>query len=180
MVIRALEMIEAIDASCGDNFTLSERFYTAHIERGAVLEQRQQPDEVIAAYQQALTYLLDGEEAIEALSRLGFYTPTALIECDVATINLALAALPDYVPVATDFIQIEDGQLMLSGQSYTIYGVNYYPRDYPYQRFLTEMEVAWVDTELSLAAAAAHVARGDDHLGVVPVQQEVGDRLGWM
>jgi hypothetical protein len=77
-----------------------------------------------------------------------------LAVCDSETIDAAFAALPDYLPVPGEFVQIEGNGFTLSEERYPVYGVNYYPRDYPYQRFLTEMEIVWADTELSLLREA--------------------------
>ena len=51
-------------------------------------------------------------------------------------------------------MQVEDGQFTLDGAPYTVYGVNYYPRDYPNERFLAEMDVASLDLEMELMQAS--------------------------
>ncbi|MDX2078700.1 MAG: cellulase family glycosylhydrolase [bacterium] len=77
-------------------------------------------------------------------------TPLALERCTADSIDRALALIPDYSPSTGAFITIQNGTFWQSDRPYPIYGINYYPRDYPNHRFLTETDVPAIDFELDL------------------------------
>ncbi|MCU0479631.1 MAG: glycoside hydrolase family 5 protein [Anaerolineae bacterium] len=77
-------------------------------------------------------------------------TPLTLERCTPDSIDRALAIIPTYTPSAGAFITIQNGQLWQTDKPYPVYGINYYPRDYPNHRFLTEMDVPAIDFELDL------------------------------
>ncbi len=75
--------------------------------------------------------------------------PTPLPTCTVAQIETAV--LPPYVPTTTQgFVQAQGDKLVLLGEDYHIRGVNYYPVQYPWRRFLMETNVEEIPRELNL------------------------------
>jgi len=77
-------------------------------------------------------------------------TPLTLEHCTADSVERALAIIPAYTPSTGTFITIQNGVLWQTDKPYPVYGINYYPRDYPNQRFLTEMDVPAIDFELDL------------------------------
>lgn len=77
-------------------------------------------------------------------------TPLTLERCTPDSIERALAIIPAYVPSVGTFVTIQNGEFWQIDKPYPVYGINYYPRDYPNQRFLTEMDVPAIDFELDL------------------------------
>lgn len=77
-------------------------------------------------------------------------TPLTLEHCTADSVERALAIIPTYTPSTGTFITIQNGDFWQGDKPYPIYGINYYPRDYPNQRFLTEMDVPAIDFELDL------------------------------
>ena len=152
--IRALEQLAALDAVCGADFDRNERLYSAQVGYGQWLEQQNRLDAAIQAYQRALDYNPSGVAANEALSRLEAALAAPLPVCNENTVNQAFSTLLHYAPTAENFVQIDGARLVVADEPYSVYGVDYYPRDYPYQRFLTEMQVERVDLELSLMREA--------------------------
>jgi hypothetical protein len=80
-------------------------------------------------------------------------TPLVLERCTQDSIQRALALIPEYTPTTGAFITIQNGALWQSDRPYPVYGINYYPRDYPNQRFLTETDIPAIDFELDLMRA---------------------------
>lgn len=80
-------------------------------------------------------------------------TPLILERCTPDSIQRAQAITPDYTPTTGTFITLQNNTLWQQDRPYRVHGMNYYPRDYPNQRFLTEMDVASIDFELDLIRA---------------------------
>lgn len=155
LTIRALEGLEALGAGCDENFDLDSRLYLAYLGYGTALEQRGRNDEAAAAYQVALTYNPLGGEAAARLQRLNVFTPVPPPRCVQNQVDTALAALPEYPPGTGTYVQLSDAQLTLGGALFTIYGVNYYPRDFPFDRFLTlDMDIDALAAEMELLRSA--------------------------
>lgn len=150
MVIYVLEILDANGIACGEGFNPAMWFYEAYTAYGQQLEQSGLVDSAVTAYWRALEYHPTGLEAQVGLESLGVFVPQLLETCPQEDVNAALSALPTYTPETGEFVQITNGRFTLSGQPYPVYGINYYPRDYPYQRFLTEMHVEHVALELEL------------------------------
>jgi hypothetical protein len=144
-----LESLEDLEASCNGQ-SLQAQLHTAHYSYGVLLEQRSRRDEAIAAYETALLHDPAGTDALDALRRLNVYAPAPPMQCDPDEVAAALAAVTDYVPTEGSFVRIEGNHFVLDEQPFAIYGVNYYPRDTPWQRFLTETGINAVKTELDL------------------------------
>ncbi len=75
---------------------------------------------------------------------------TPIPSCDVEEATYVTGLLPEYVPTQGDFVHLVGNGFNLNGEPFPIYGINYYPRDYPYERFLVEMQVSSVEFELNL------------------------------
>jgi hypothetical protein len=154
VVIRALEALNELSADCGQNISTQERLYVAHVEYGKQLEGEQQFDEAIDAYQTALHYLAQGDEAIDSLIRLQVVAPTLAPDCEQDEADAALAAVPRYRSAGGSFIRVNGSGFTLGGRPFSIYGVNYYPRDTPWRRFLAETSLADIPSEFELLQAA--------------------------
>jgi tetratricopeptide (TPR) repeat protein len=148
--IRALEALQNLQAACDNGETPEEQLYTAHYAYGALLEQRNRLESAIEAYETALLYNPLGTEATDALRRLNVYTPAPPAPCDAVEVTEALAAVPYYTPTSGAFIRIEGSQFVVEDEQFPVYGVNYYPRDTPWKRFLTDTDITTVKTELDL------------------------------
>jgi hypothetical protein len=71
--------------------------------------------------------------------------------CSDGEIAAANAALPAYQPVGTGgFVRVQGRGFVAGGQPLAIRGINYYPQNYPWRRFLTETDLASVAIELDL------------------------------
>jgi hypothetical protein len=152
--IRALEALHQLSAECGQNPSTQMRLYTAHIEYGKMLEAEQQFDEAIAAYQTALQYQVQGAEALDSLIRLGVVAPTLASDCEKEEAETALTSVPIYRSTGGAFVSINGSEFILGGLPFSIYGVNYYPRDTPWRRFLTETNSTALAAEFELLQAA--------------------------
>jgi tetratricopeptide (TPR) repeat protein len=152
--IRALEALDSLQATCDDGEAPREQLYTALYTYGSLLEQRNRLEDAIETYETALVYNPVGAEATDALRRLNVYTPAPPVPCDPVEITDALAAVPYYTPTSGSFIRIAGSEFLLEDQRFPVYGVNYYPRDTPWRRFLTTTDIATVKTELDLLQQA--------------------------
>jgi hypothetical protein len=151
-VIRTLEILESRDIDCGSDPT-QNRLYSAYLIYGTELEEMGRQADAIHAYQMALYYDFASEAAAESLRRLDVLTPEPFPSCSPDLVSRALAALPPYEPTEGEFVQVSGDRLTLAGWRYPLHGVNYYPRDYPGWRFLTQMVVRDIEFELDLMRA---------------------------
>ena len=79
------------------------------------------------------------------LGLLSFSSIASAQDCEIQI------ELDDYIARDTrPFIRLEDNQLMAGDEAYLIYGINYYPRDYPWRRFLTEANSDTLHVELEM------------------------------
>ena len=95
-----------------------------------------------------LTFATPAPDATFNITASPSITPAPL--CDLQEAARIQDLLPEYIPTQGEFIQIQDNGFMLNGEPFPVYGINYYPRDYPYERFLVEMQVASVEFEFNL------------------------------
>ncbi len=152
--IRALEALDTLDTLCADGLAIDNRLYTAYLAYGTLLEGHGRQDEALAAYTSALERVPTGVEAADRLQHLNVYTPQPPQRCEPGVVAEALRTLPGYTPTAGSFVRIHEGRFVLEGQAYPIYGVNYYPRNTPFRRFLTETEIEVVSAELDIVQRA--------------------------
>ncbi|MDX1995956.1 MAG: cellulase family glycosylhydrolase [bacterium] len=156
-VIEALEQLQALNPSeslCDQGMTITDRLYAAYLAYGDLLNARGNDAEAVEAYQQALEYRFNAPEASQRLQDLQPATRPAPPGCDSALVNQVLASIPAYTPSQGSFIGVEGNRFSQDGQPFPIYGINYYPRDYPNHRFLTETDVASLGYELDLMRAS--------------------------
>lgn len=153
--LESLVQMRSDNTACDPAFSLSTRLYAAYLTYGTLLEQRNRPDEAAAAYAAALEYNFNGREANLRLQSLQVATPLPAASCDAEIVQQALASMSPYTLDTTgSYVQVEGNGFVLDGQPFPIYGINYYPRDYPGERFLTQMDTDTLDYELDLMRAS--------------------------
>ncbi len=153
-VLEALHTLEEQSITACYDFVVSDRLYTAYIGHGTLLERQDRREEAIVAYESALRYSFNDQEASQRLQHLQIATPTPPPGCDPTQVEEALQNLPVYTPTRGSFVDIQGTQFTVNSQPYPVYGVNYYPRDYPYDRFLTQMVVDDIALEFELMQAS--------------------------
>jgi tetratricopeptide (TPR) repeat protein len=151
-VLKTLDQLIAADQTCGDEPLLSKK-YAVHYNYAAVLENEGERSRAIEQYQAALMIDPQRQEALNALIRLEALpkpTPPACLSTS--------APRPDPAPAeASDtslFIKAEADQLRLNGEPFKVKGVNYYPRQAPWQRFLQEADPIQMTEELDVIKEA--------------------------
>ncbi|MBN1878308.1 MAG: cellulase family glycosylhydrolase [Anaerolineae bacterium] len=151
-VLETLEQLLAANQSCGPE-PLTSKLYAAYFNYATDLEQAQQLELATAQYQAAFQLDPQRQEAFNALLRLG-----ALPDPTPVTCTSSLRASPDPAPVTTpditQFVTLEGDQLWWHEQPFEVKGVNYYPRQTPWRRFLEEFDVEQVTIELDLIQQA--------------------------
>jgi tetratricopeptide (TPR) repeat protein len=152
--IRALEALKTLDTTCTDGIAIDNRLYIAYVAYGALLEQRGRIPDAVEIYQKALEVNRLGSEAASRLRDLNMFTPEPPERCDTNTVMAALASVTDYTPTTGSFVRMTDDGFVLEGEPYPVYGMNYYPRDTPGKRFLTETDVEGIGFELDLLKAS--------------------------
>jgi hypothetical protein len=152
--IRALEALYERGDVCPEAFSIPSRLYTAYISFGTILEQRGQRQPAIDAYRRALDFNFNGPEAQERLRRLEVATPLPPQGCNQEVVSAAIRGLPAYEPTEGAFVRMVNDAFTVDGAPFTIYGVNYSPRDYPGDRLLAEMDVESIAFELDLMRAS--------------------------
>lgn len=148
LVIRALTALNALGTDCFNQAGSAARLYLAYVGLGQQMEAQGQPDEAVTAYQNALEYGA-GIEATSGLMRLGGSAPAIAPDCTDEEVQAAREALPDYQPTRSSFIKTLYGVLALNGKEFPVYGVDYYPHDTPWGKFLTT-DSAVLNDELDL------------------------------
>jgi tetratricopeptide (TPR) repeat protein len=151
-VIAALEQLITNNQSC-DNEPLSSKKYAAHFIYGMSLEKEGDIESAIAQYQAALLIAPQRTEALEGLIRLNALPEPTPAACQSASPPLSDPA-PANPPDLSRFVTVEGDQLQLYGQLFKVRGVNYYPRHAPWHRFIEEVDISEVATELDLIKQA--------------------------
>lgn len=152
--IRILGNLRDLEESCDPNSDTSALLYSAYIGYGTLLENRGRQDDAIEAYENALTYRFNGQEAAQRLRFLQVFTPEPPPLCDSTVIDNVQNLMPEYTTTSGEFIHVDGDHLMLRDEVFRVYGINYYPRDYPGERFLTQANIASLDYELDLLRAS--------------------------
>ncbi len=151
-VLETLDRLIAADQRCGDEPLLSKK-YAVHFNYGAALETEQKLDQAISQYRAALFIDPQRREALAALVRLEALpkpTPPACLSTAAPRPDPAPADPPD----PARFVTVQGEGLYLDGRPFTVKGVNYYPRQAPWHRFLTESDPAQMAEELDLIKEA--------------------------
>ncbi|MCU0511993.1 MAG: glycoside hydrolase family 5 protein [Anaerolineae bacterium] len=149
-VIEALEALRALETLCDDGATIESRLYVAYLGYGTALEQAGNLSAALTAYQQALQVNPLGTEAASRLERLQVATPAPPPGCEPAVVTAALQALPAYRPTAGSFVRLQESSFVLNNARYPVYGVNYYPREYPFGLFLTRTPLPVIEAEFDI------------------------------
>lgn len=153
--IEALEGLLTLEKNCVDGVNIHSKLYTAYIAYGQNLERRGQINQAIDAYTTALSYQPNGQEAtarLEALTRVT--APSPLERCEPSIIMETSANLKPYEATDGLFVQAVGDQLQIGSQPFHIVGVNYYPRDTPFQRFLVESRAEVISAEWDIILKA--------------------------
>ncbi len=84
------------------------------------------------------------------VATLSFHQPPPpLTTC--ADWQIQAAQLPPYVPTDTQgWVQLDNGHFVVNGEPFLVRGVNYFPAQYPWRRFLTATDQATLQTEFTL------------------------------
>ncbi len=151
LVIDNLRTLRHMDRVCPEATQSSgERLYAAYLTYGAQLEAAGDRRSAGVQYAAALGLNIVDTSAAKARLAALYIAPTATSDC-----NAQQVTLPDYVPVIMDdYVALTNNALTLNNVPYPIYGINYYPRDFPEDRFLTESDLDTVALELDLIAGA--------------------------
>lgn len=79
-----------------------------------------------------------------------FVAPTPATMMSATCDRVTGEALAPYRPNEGAFVRVQGGQLVLENNLFVVRGVNYYPSNTPFQRFLTETDPEALAEELSL------------------------------
>lgn len=153
--IALLEQLLALDGACGIDHSPQAQLYVAHYNYGVSLAEAGSLAEAITHYQAAQRLDPVRLEAPTALRALGALTPEPLAVCVAEDVTAYHKRLPDYAPASNlPFITITDQTFTADEDVYLVQGVNYYPANAPWRRFLTESALDAVAAELDLIQAA--------------------------
>lgn len=151
-VIAALNVLIEREVAC-DSRAPTDLLYPAHYNYGVRLQRSGDRDGAILQFRRALAIQPTGKEAATALRDLNALTPPPPKRCDTGKVEAAKNAMPDYTPQMTgSFVRLENGQFNLNGVPFVVRGVNYYPSNAPWRRFLTASDLGAVARELDLIA----------------------------
>jgi hypothetical protein len=151
-VLTALEALIAAGQSCGPEPLLSKK-YAVHFNYAAALEEAGEPDQAIAQYQAALLIDPRRGEALSALIRLAALPSPTPPAC-LSNAPLLPTPPPPTASESSQFITAQAGRLQLNGQPFVVRGVNYYPRQSPWERFFSQTDPAEMARELEVIQAA--------------------------
>ncbi|MEO8606702.1 MAG: hypothetical protein ABI690_02380 [Chloroflexota bacterium] len=109
-------------------------------------------------------------------------SPTPTNICDEAA-STTQATLPALIPSKGAFVRIQNNRFSLNGRPLRIYGIDYYPRDTPWRRFLTETDAKNLPQEFDLIQQAGintlRIALRDDLLfqcagsSLIPIAENI-------
>ena len=151
-VLEALDKLIAAGQSCGPEPLLSKK-YAVYFNYAAALEEAGEQDQAIAQYQAALRLAPQRPEALSALVRLQALPSPTPPACLSASAPRPDPARPGAID-ASRFVTARAGQLQLAGQPFYARGVNYYPRQAPWDRFFSEADPVQMARELDAIRAA--------------------------
>lgn len=144
--LNVIDRLQAGNITCGIEALESKR-YAVLINLGNQLQVQGETAQAVVNYRAALA--LNGQrlEALKALSSLKALPPPTPAPC-------ALAPLASYHPVGNvGFVQAQGSQLVVDGKSFLVQGVNYYPRNAPWQGFIAGSDLNEIKDELDRIAA---------------------------
>jgi len=144
--LQVLDRLEAVSLTCGEA-SLDGKRYAVHINYAVSLENAGDAQGAVAQYQAALAVNGRGSEALDALIRLNSLpTPTAP--------PCSPGELAPYSPSAQSFATVNQNQIVVGGSPFYVRGINYYPRNAPWDRFLTDGDSSEIAQEFDLIASA--------------------------
>ena len=150
--IDALNSLIDQGVSCGPE-PLSSKLYAAHYNFAAALEAQGDVDRAVKQYRGAFRIDPNRADALKALDRLGGLPTPTPSPCSPVDIGLAEPSTPPPVD-PSQFATVSGTSLMLNGAPYQIKGVNYYPRNAPWERFLSDSDPTQMAVELNTIQAA--------------------------
>lgn len=151
-VLDILDQLIAADQACGDEPLLSKK-YAVHYNYAVVLENDGERNQAIEQYQAALMIDPQRQEALKALIRLEALPKPTPPAC-LSTSEPHPYPAPTEEPDTALFVKAEGDQLLLAGEPFKVKGVNYYPRQAPWQRFLQEADPSQMTEELDVIKEA--------------------------
>jgi hypothetical protein len=151
-VIATLEDLIQREQNCGDEPLLSKK-YAAHFIYANSLEAAGETDQAVVNYTEALNIDANRTEALDALVRLDALPAATAVPCNASSPPLPDPA-PSTEPDLTQFVTVQNDQLTLQNKLFKVRGVNYYPRQAPWHKFLQESDLAEIETELALIKEA--------------------------
>lgn len=155
--IAAMQILIDRELTCEGDTPLETQLYTAYLGYGTQLERDGHREAAQDLYEAAFQLNPNGLEAQQRLIQMrGYFAPTVIppAECDADAADEVSAGLLDYNPQEGDFVTLEETEFVLDGESYPVYGMNYFPRDTPFHYFLTKTDLEAVETEMSLMQAS--------------------------
>lgn len=148
MTVRVIEQLIQAEQGCGGD-PLSSKLYAAHFNYAQSLEQAGEVAAAATQYQAAL--LLDPirQEALRELTRLNALPAATPVTCQSTVAAGTDPARAETVDRA-QLIRVAGSQLMLHEKPFKVKGVNYYPRQAAWHRFIEEADLAAVTAELDV------------------------------
>lgn len=146
--VDALQTVYERGGTCSQG-DVAQLLYDTYIVAGDFMRDAGSRETAEALYEEALAILPEGVVAQERIADLG---PERTLESD--TCEVAGDELPDYIPTERRFAVLDDVGFLVNNVPLEIEGVNYYPSQSPFERFLVETELAAVEDELLLVAEA--------------------------
>jgi len=143
--LEALQTVHERQGQCDTNIDLL--LYLAYVQFGDFMAAAGDATIAQTAYEQALFYVPDGDIA---QTRLATLTQAEVTEAVPTCDNGTTSDLAAYTPRENAFAILRQDTFRIDDARYVIYGVNYYPRDTPFARFLVETDLELVETEFGL------------------------------
>ncbi len=150
--LRILDVLTATSQRCGEE-PLASKAYAAHFNFAVALERMNQLDAAIQHYRDAFGMDPERREALSALIRLKALPEPTPPVCPTQAAPQQNPT-PRETPKSTSFVAIKNNQFVLDGKPFRVQGVNYYPRNAPWRRFLREADPSEMAAELNLIKQA--------------------------
>lgn len=147
-----LDELIASNQRCGEE-PLVSKSYAAHFNYAVALEHDKQLDAAIEHYRAAFGVDPKRKEALDALLRLKALPEPTPPECPTFA-SATREPAPRETARPGPLVGVRNGQLMLDGKPFKVRGVNYYPRNAPWQRFIREANLYEIAGELALIKEA--------------------------
>ncbi|MEO1645915.1 MAG: hypothetical protein AAFR67_12060, partial [Chloroflexota bacterium] len=146
----ALETVYQRRGTCEGEDT-AQLLYDTYIIAGDFMRDAGSREVAIAYYEDAIMLLPEG---VIAQARLANLSPETTETPSNSTCDTDTVRLPDYMPTEGNFATLDDFGFLLNSNPYPVHGVNYYPSQSPFEKFLVETDLDAVATEFDLIAEA--------------------------